>query len=203
MTKGQSIVGSSRAHGDREEHDFYPTPAYVTKALLDREFFPSPIWECACGDGAMSNAISNYKLQGKKKVFSSDLIDRGFGKGGVDFLKWNGGDFASIITNPPYKHSLEFVLQAKKVARMKIAMFLKTVFLESERRYPMFKNKSFPLKCIYQFSKRVTLYKAGEKMENSGMQAYAWFVWERGYHGKPYIDWICIGKEHKDQQTFF
>ena len=46
------------------------------------------------------------------------------------------------------------------------------------------------VKTMYQFSKRVTLYKDGKKMKNSGMIAYAWFVWERNYVGKPSIEWI-------------
>jgi hypothetical protein len=48
---------------------------------------------------------------------------------------------------------LEFVLQAKKYAGCKVAMFLKTVFLESEARFEMFSDKEFPLKTMYQFSK--------------------------------------------------
>lgn len=91
---------------------------------------------------------------------------------------------------PPFKHALEFVLEAKKKSNYKIAMFLKTVFLESEKRKAMFEDKEFPLKTVYQFSKRVTLYKNGVKMKNSGIIAYAWYVWEKGYCGKPSIEWI-------------
>jgi hypothetical protein len=54
----------------------------------------------------------------------------------------------------------------------------------------MFQDKDFPLKTVYQFSKRVTLYKNGEKMKNSGMIAYAWYVWDKNYVGKPTIEWI-------------
>ncbi len=94
------------------------------------------------------------------------------------------------MINPPYKHALEFVLQAKKYAGCKVAMFLKTVFLESEARFEMFNDKEFPLKIMYQFSKRVTLYKDGKRMKNSGMIAYAWCACERNYVGKPGIEWI-------------
>ena len=63
-------------------------------------------------------------------------------------------------------------------------MFLKTVFLESEARFEMFNDKEFSLKTMYQFSKRVTLYKDGKKMKNSGMIAYAWFVWDKKSYRK-------------------
>ena len=59
----------------------------------------------------------------------------------------------------------------------------------------MFQDKDYPLKTVYQFSKRVTLYKDGVKMKNSGMIAYAWYVWEKGYDGKPTIEWILDDEE--------
>jgi len=62
--------------------------------------------------------------------------------------------------------------------------------LESDSRYDMFQDTEFPLKTVYQFSKRVTLYKGGVKMKNSGMIAYAWYVWDKDYVGKPTIEWI-------------
>jgi hypothetical protein len=52
------------------------------------------------------------------------------------------------------------------------------------------KETEFPLKTVYQFSKRVSLYKGGVKMKNSGMIAYAWYVWDKDYVGKPTIEWI-------------
>ena len=122
------------------------------------------------------------------QVHSTDLIDRGYGKQN-DFFE---SDFVAdnIVTNPPYKLALEFVLKSKQQSRNKIAMFLKTVWLESDSRYEMFQDKEFPLKTVYQFSKRVTLYKKGEKMKNSGMISYAWYIWDKNYVGKPTIEWI-------------
>lgn len=184
LSKALSIVGSSRNNGDREEDDYYPTPAYVVEELLKREVFTGNIWECACGQGDMSEVFINSGFD----VISTDLIKRGYGEQ-LDFLKSNL--FAdNIITNPPYKSALDFVLKAKKQCRNKIAMFLKTVWLESDKRFNMFQDKDFPLKTVYQFSKRVTLYKGGVKMKNSGMIAYAWYVWDKNYVGKPTIEWI-------------
>jgi len=184
MTKALSIVGSSRNNGKREKDDFYPTPKYAVDELLKREVFNGNVWECACGEGDISEVF----LKKGFDVKSTDLIDRGFGEVGNFFETDYVAD--NIVTNPPYKHALEFVLEAKKKSNSKIAMFLKTVFLESEKRKAMFEDKEFPLKTVYQFSKRVTLYKNGVKMKNSGMIAYAWYVWEKGYCGKPTIEWI-------------
>ncbi len=66
---------------DLDGPDFYPTPAWATFALIENESFRGDIWECACGDGAMSSVLS----QTGNSVISSDLYDRGFGESGVDF----------------------------------------------------------------------------------------------------------------------
>jgi len=184
MNKALSIVGSSRSNGEREVDDFYPTPPYAVEELLKREEFIGNIWECACGEGDISNVL----IKNGFNVISTDLMNRGFGEQ-LDFLS---SDLVvdNIITNPPYKLALDFVLKSKEQCRTKFAMFLKTVWLESEVRYNMFQDTEFPLKTVYQFSKRVTLYKGGIKMKNSGMIAYAWYVWEKKYVGKPTIEWI-------------
>ena len=85
MTKALSIVGSSRSNGEREKDDFYPTPQYAVEELLKREVFKGNIWECACGEGDISEVLK----QKGYSVYSSDLIDRGYGDTNVDFLKQN------------------------------------------------------------------------------------------------------------------
>jgi len=66
----------------REGRDFYATPAWVTEALLQHVTFRGPVWEPCCGDGAMSRVIE----QAGYRVHSSDLVDRGYGEAGIDFL---------------------------------------------------------------------------------------------------------------------
>jgi len=187
----RKIVGDNSNLG-RKELDFYPTPNYVVKALIDNEHFNGHIWECACGKGNISNVL---KTNGYS-VYSSDLFNYEFGKTNIDFLSENLFDkipfisINNIITNPPFNLSLEFILQAKKIAKCKIAMFLKTSFLEGVKRYEMFQDKEFPLKCIYQFVKRVSFGKSEGTYKNGGMIAFAWFIWDKDYSGKPYINWI-------------
>lgn len=186
-SKGLSIVGFSN---DRDKHDFYPTPSPATRALLKREEFAGLNWECACGAGDISEVLIENGLE----TISTDLYDYGYDKAcdGVDFLKCEGVSVNNIITNPPYRDALAFVLKSKECATDKIALFLKTVFLEGQSRYEMFQDKTFPLASVYQFSKRVTIHKGGIINEkNVGMLAFAWFVWDRNYKGnRPGIEWI-------------
>ena len=68
--------------GQREEEDFYPTHPSITQMLLDREKLEGTIWEPACGEGDMSEVL----IKEGYDVLSTDLIDRGYGEGGIDFL---------------------------------------------------------------------------------------------------------------------
>lgn len=66
----------------RVPHDFYPTPPEGTRALLAAERFRGSIWKPACADGAVSKVLAAHGYQ----VVSTDLIDRGFGTPGINFL---------------------------------------------------------------------------------------------------------------------
>lgn len=183
MNNAQSIVGFSN---DRAEADFYPTPPEATEALFKREKFEGDVWECASGNGMMSKVIEQYN-----NCYSSDLQTKDwiYGDKGVDFLSTYKKTI-NIITNPPYRFAKEFVLKSKRTATQKIAMLLKLVFLESQGRYTMFQDIEFPLKKVYVFCKRVAIYKNGIVGKNSGLIAYAWFVWDKKYCGNPQIEWI-------------
>ena len=61
----------------RQDKDFYPTPGWVTEALLRRVRLPKGIWEPCCGDGAMAQV-----LEGRgHRVAGTDLADQGYGEG--------------------------------------------------------------------------------------------------------------------------
>lgn len=82
----------------RAAFEFYPTPPEAVRALLSMESFEGSVWEPACGDGAISRVLEAAGYQ----VVSTDLIDRGYGAGGQDFLKSDRPLAKNIITNPPY-----------------------------------------------------------------------------------------------------
>ena len=176
---GHDVINS------RQKDDFYPTPPEGTYPLLQREKFEGEIWECACGDGAISNLL----IKEGYNVYSSDLINRGYGDTGIDFLKSNKKT-DNIITNPPFKLGCEFAYHACQLANKKVAMLCRINFLEGVARGKMFKLT--PLKNVYVFSRRITFQNpdSGKKSHGGGMLAFAWFIWEHGYNGKPTIDWI-------------
>lgn len=181
------LGASSHALGDRQEHDYYATDPIAIDRLLEVEKFNGAIWECACGQGHMSKRLKEYGHD----VISTDLIDRGYGKGGVDFFHCTETKAPNIITNPPYKLALEFVQHSLFLLPEdgKLAMFLKLTFLESEKRRELFEEN--PPKYVYVFRKRILCAINGEfERLNSSAIAYAWYVWEKGYKGDTVIKWI-------------
>lgn len=179
MSSALQIVGAN-IKGDRVKNDFYPTPIEATEALLKNQKFEGEIWECACGDGAISKVL----LQHGYKVYSSDLINRGYGVPEKDFLQ---SDLRAdnIVTNPPFNLSLEFALKALQVVRKKAVFFHKLVFLESKKRHnDLFKLNKLEKVLIMPGRLAFKGHKSG------GLMCFAWFVFDVNYNGKPTIDWI-------------
>jgi len=172
---------------DLDGVDFYPTPAWATYALIDNERFEGDIWECACGDGSMTEVLG----QTGRRVISSDLYDRGFGERGHDFLTSNRRA-ANIITNPPFHSAEGFVAQCHNLADTKFALLLRLAFLEGANRTRTIFHKHPPAR-VWVFSERITFYPKGAKMRGSGTTAYAWFVWDKARKESTELRWFKPG----------
>jgi hypothetical protein len=167
--------------------DFFPTPKWATHALIDNEKFDGDIWECACGDGAMSRVLEKTG----RAVISSDLYQRGFGEGGVDFLSaTRAAD--NVVTNPPFNSAEGFVAAGVKSARHKFALLLRLAFLEGANRANTIFAKCPPAR-VWVFSERITFYPSGVAPKGSGTTAYAWFVWDKGASSQTELRWFKPG----------
>lgn len=170
--------------GNREANDFYPTHPGATGALLSVESFDGPIWEPACGEGDISRVLAEAGYS----VVSSDLIDRGFGETGRDFLLSREPLAPNIVTNPPFKFASEFVERALSLTTGKVAMFLRLAFLEGVGRGGKFPNQ--PLARVWVMSRRVPMWRGEVRDEIGSLMAMAWFVWEHGHQGQPTLGWL-------------
>ena len=96
---------------DVAENDFYATHPESVQLFLkkckERNFkLPNKIWECAVGQGHIAKELVAEGYD----VLGTDLVDRGYGKGEIDFLQLNKEDLRDewkpylkcIFTNPPY-----------------------------------------------------------------------------------------------------
>lgn len=193
LSGGQLAGGNSASK--RQEHDFYATAPETTKLFLDRFLkdggdLGNDIWECACGEGHISIVLKEYFPQ--RNIRSTDLIDRGFGTGGVDFLTAeNKAD--TIITNPPFSLMNEFIEHGLKLCNKSLILFGKIQTLEGMERVSLLKKS--PLQYVYVYTKRQATWKNGEPLDSNGKHwattmCTAWFVWNKQYTGEPVLRWI-------------
>jgi hypothetical protein len=171
----------SGARNNRIAHDFYPTPEIATVRLLEKEKFQGDVWEPACGDGAISNVLERYGYH----VRSTDLIYRGYGEGDIDFLRQRDR-VENIVTNPPFKLANKFIHHALVHATSKVVMLLRLNFLESKSRKKLFTD--YPFARLYVHSERIP-FKV-KPTSGSNAIAFAWFVWDYSFSGKPFIEWL-------------
>ncbi|MCB1329370.1 MAG: hypothetical protein KDK28_07940 [Maritimibacter sp.] len=168
---------TTKRFADVDGPDFFPTPEWATYALIDNERFDGDLWECACGNGAMSGVLQETG----RAVRSSDLYDRGFGEVGIDFLDTERRA-DNIVTNPPYNSAEGFVRTGLQAANRKFALLLRLAFLEGKNRQKNIFSVSPPSR-VWVFSERITFYPAGATVKGSGTTAYAWFVWDKDSSG--------------------
>lgn len=194
-----SLAASNHSNVDREQNDYYATNPKALEKFMDRAkkdnlTFTGTVWECACGEGHLSNVLIKYF-----NTCSTDIVDRGYVgfNGKIDFLGVTNRPFEhfDIITNPPYKYAKEFVEKSMELLQdsEKCIMFLKIQFLEGIARREMFAK--YPPKYVYVNSERQTCAMNGEFIGKNGKEigsavCYCWFVWEKGFDGEPIIRWL-------------
>jgi predicted RNA methylase len=167
-----------RIHPSRAAFEFYPTPPEATRALLSVEAFDGNVWEPACGRGHISKVLEAAGVP----VVSTDLVQRDFGQGGVDFFRETVSRGKHIVTNPPYGRGLadDFVKHALELCAItdgKVAMLLNLSSLAHPIRHPLWVAR--PPAKVYVLDELVCW------PEDDPLQAtratpfhrYCWVVW--------------------------
>lgn len=174
--------------------DLYETPECAVRALLEVEAVPpGAIWEPACGPGAIVRVLAGAG----HRVYATDLVNYDSphqDDWGIDFLlAWQlpgVASIGSIITNPPYMNADAFVRHALTFGVAKVCMLLRLAFLESARRTVILEESG--LARVHVFRNRLPMMHRSGFSGNKGGSAiaFAWFVWERGYSGRPELNRI-------------
>ena len=181
-----ALLGSTRdTENVREDNDFYATHPLATELLLELEELSHDVWEPCCGQGHIGKVLEARGFN----VKATDIVDRGDGEGGMDFLQCTTPFDGDIVTNPPYMYAPECVIKALELIPEghKVCMFLKPQFLEGMSHYELFRE--YPPRTIYVAVRRMQCSKGG-KFLNASMVCYCWFVWVKGYTGSPEIKWF-------------
>ncbi|WP_158930758.1 hypothetical protein [Acidisphaera sp. S103] len=177
---------------EREGQDFYATPAWVTEALLHHVHLRGPVWEPCCGDGAMSTVLAEHGHQ----VVSTDLMQRGFGTPGVDFLQCRDvpGQCRSIVTNPPYGDSGSHAGQSRSPTAMRtflshalmltasvqgqLALLVRLQWIAGRRVAEIM--SAAPFATVIVLTQRIRWFDMGEKT-NAGQHHHAWVVFDHAH----------------------
>ena len=192
MTQNTSSAVMQQRHESKKSLDFFPTPAWATRALcehiLNKDFIKSDIvYEPACGHLHMVKPLIEYF----DTVFSSDIEQREFR--GQEYLQHDflmpylPKDFENknidwVITNPPFTLAEDFIVRALNMD-CHVAIIARTSFVEGKGRYNnLFKNN--PPSIVAQFVERVPMVKGRVDAKASSATSYAWFVW---YKGNKYV----------------
>lgn len=186
----KTLGASNHTKDEREDNDFYATDPNAGEMLLKLVQLNTNIWECACGQGHLSKIFENAGFN----VRSTDLIDRGYGETGIDFLSQTELFDGDIVTNPPYKWAKEFVEKGLDLVTEgnKVIMFLKLQFMEGKGRKSLFVKN--PPKYVFVSSSRITCAKNADfdmmKANGGSSIAYCWYVWEKGFNGDTIVKWF-------------
>lgn len=129
-------------------------------------------------------------------MISTDLIDRGFGQGGQDFLKSETPLAKNIITNPPYgRHGLGDAFIRKALIHCQktggsVALLLNLRSLANPNRTSKFCKT--PPSAIYILDE-LTCWPMGiptSQTARIAKQQYYWAVWKPNHKGAPKCWWL-------------
>jgi len=166
----------------RVERDFYPTPSWVTELLSKLINIRSKdVWECACGDGRMSDAL----IDAGARVFSTDVVDYGYpGFTGIfDFTsdRFMAREFAGIITNPPFgprgKWAERFIeCGILRMGNGFLALLLPADFDSAKTRIHLFGGcEQFVAKLV--LTRRVKWFEHPANPRMQPKENSAWYLW--------------------------
>lgn len=168
---------------ERNDADFYPTPAWVTLRLLDHVVLPGGDWlEPAAGEGHIIRAVNTARTDVRwwvrelREECGAPLRSMGLRPVFGDFLRNEARTrkrgFPVCIGNPPFSLAQEFVEKALEQADC-VLFLLRLAFLESTKREHFFKKLGVP--DVLVIPERVSFTGDGK----TDSTAYAWMRWRR------------------------
>ncbi len=196
-THNRAVV--ERRHTSTEGLDYFPTPPWATRALVDHLAlrgvlgkFDRVLEPCA-GGGHMAEVLRETNA-----VEASDVHDYGVGYDVADVRDRSitGADW--VITNPPFPLAETVLMRVIALAdeAVGVALLLRTAWIESPGRYDrIFSIPGRRPSHVLQFAERVPMHAGRWIPGGKTATAYAWMVWEpfRDRALPPRLDWFPSG----------
>lgn len=198
-------VGQAR-HSALDSLDYFPTPPWATRALLDwleanvvSHLAACSCWEPAAGGRHMSTVLAERF----RTVAATDVHDYGSLDGIGSFvgvgpdvietprpLAWPHGRVDWVITNPPFNLADAFLERALAVAVTGVALLLRSAWIDGLARWEAVFSR-MPPTSVLQFAERVPMVKGRWDPSASTATPYAWFVWHGSRSGaETRLHWI-------------
>lgn len=187
VVKNDNTMLGTSGH-ERSERDWYATPEECTTTIAHFMAWigATHIWECAAGDGAMSNRLSEYGFPG---VFATDIHPLADNITKFDFLSDDGINFNIerkegtkfwIVTNPPYgKDAEKFIRKGLEHIEHGVAdglaLLMRNEYDCAATRQELFSDN------IHYYAKLVLTWRPRWIKDSTGAPRhnYAWYVWEK------------------------
>ncbi|MHA1972824.1 MAG: hypothetical protein ACTSW1_07520 [Candidatus Hodarchaeales archaeon] len=176
-------------HTERKPQDFYETPYWVTRVLLDDYLLINKhltILEPCAGAGAISRQIKKYypdsfvsqfEIRGEEEEKLKEFGDIRIG----DFLTKQLSYYSHVITNPPFSIAKEFLEHTfEQLPSSEVIMLLPLSILGSDERHEFWKKN--PPDTLWILSDRPSFI--NNKTDSS---VYAWFGWNTQITGVRFL----------------
>lgn len=165
MSQNRSAAVMNQRHEPHDSLDDFPTPPWATRALCEKllergyDLPAMSAWDPCCNRGFMVKPMREYF----GSVFATDVHDYGWDgmDAQADFLMpWgdDNPDVDIICMNFPFRLGLDFILQGLRLARVGVAVFARTNFVEGQERYEQLFSRT-PERHFFPFVERVVLWK--------------------------------------------
>lgn len=181
---------------ERDPDDWYVEPEWCCDALFAAVRFDGYIADPCCGLGRVLDGAARAGYL----TYGFDIKDRGAGIRHRfetrDFFAAVPGRYRNIACNPPYKYDDEFLRRALELTEYKVAVLLRAQWVNAGTRSAWLERQ--PLRHVLALTPRPSMppgavILAGES-PGGGQVDYSWFVFERGYRGKPEFGWARRAK---------
>lgn len=187
-------MGQRHSGYERHPADFYPTPAWVTEALLPHlPRLDGVVWEPAAGNGAMLRVLMSGLVH---PVVGSDIAPADHGVLKIkqhDFLKdepWVRP--AAIVTNPPFgKEAAAFAVRALDVTRPRrgvVAMLFRSQFHHAKAYRHLFGDHPAFSKLLV-LTRRIVWFVDPDtgKPKAAPSDTHCWAIWDWRHAGPPVV----------------
>ena len=193
MTKKKHRGAGNSRHEAADSTDFFPTPAWGTRALIEHVMKPfwlfnhlHTVWEPACGALDMVHPLEEQY----KNVKATDIEPRGDARGniGVRFDYMGGNSVYTcdwVITNPPFNLFMEFMERGLEDAKYGVALLAPLTVLEGVGRYEKIYKPHEGRYCVAPFVERLPIIKNTVRKDATTARAYAWLVVAKQQSGLP------------------